>query len=34
MVGDVLAASGAGLVLISLFLTWYNVTLTALGVRF
>jgi hypothetical protein len=34
MVGDVLAASGAGLVLISLFLTWYNVTLTALGVQF
>jgi hypothetical protein len=34
MIGDVLAASGAGLVLISLFLTWYNVTLTALGVQF
>ena len=28
------SASGAGLVLISLFLTWYNVTLTALGVHF
>ena len=34
MIGDVLAASGAGLVLISLFVTWYNVTLTALGVQF
>lgn len=34
MVGDVLAASGAGLVLISIFLTWYNVTLTTLGVQF
>jgi hypothetical protein len=34
MVGDVLSASGAGLVLVSLFLTWYSVTLTALGVQF
>jgi len=32
--GDVLAAAGAGLVLVSLFLTWYSVTLTALGVQF
>jgi hypothetical protein len=34
MVGDVLAATGAGFVLISMFLTWYNVTLPALGVQF
>jgi len=34
MIGDVLAASGAGLVLVSLFLNWYSVTLTALGVQF
>lgn len=32
--GDVLAAAGSGLVLISIFLTWYSVTLTALGVQF
>ncbi len=34
MMGDVLAAAGAGLVLISMFLTWYSVTLTTLGVQF
>lgn len=34
MAGDVLAAVGSGLVLISIFLTWYSVTLTALGVQF
>ena len=34
LLGDVLAAAGAGLVLISMFLTWYSVTLTALGVQF
>ena len=32
--GDVMAAVGAGFVLISLFLTWYSVTLSALGVQF
>lgn len=32
--GDVLAAAGAVLTLLSLFLTWYKVTLTPLGVQF
>ena len=34
VVGDVVAAAGTGLVLISTFLTWYSVTLTSLGVQF
>ena len=33
LLGDVLAAAGAGLVLILMFLSWYSVTLTALGVQ-
>ena len=32
--GDVLAGSGTGIVLISMFLTWYRVTITPLGVQF
>ncbi len=34
MLGDLLAVAGAGFVLISIFLTWYSVTLTTLGVQF
>lgn len=34
MGGDVVCMAGSGFVLASLFLSWYNVTLTALGVRF
>jgi len=34
IVNDLLAASGSGFVLISILLTWYNVTITALGVQF
>ena len=34
MMADVVAATGAALALVSLFLTWYQVTLTALGVQF
>ncbi len=34
MVSDVVAAAGTGLVLISMFLSWYDVTLTSLGVQF
>ena len=34
MLGDVLVAAGAGFVVISLFLTWYSVTLTTVGVQF
>jgi hypothetical protein len=33
-VGDVVALAGTGFVLISMFLTWYSVTVTALGVQF
>jgi hypothetical protein len=32
--GDVVAAVGAGFVLISMFLTWYRVTISVLGVQF
>lgn len=31
---DLLCAAGSGLVVLSVFLTWYSVTVTALGVRF
>jgi len=33
-VGDAIAAAGTGFVLLSLLLTWYRVTITAVGVQF
>jgi len=34
MAADVVCMAGSGVVLLSMFLTWYSVTLTALGVQF
>jgi len=34
VVGDVLAAAGTGILLISMWLSWYSVTITPEGVRF
>jgi hypothetical protein len=34
MVGDALLVAGTGVVIVSLFLTWYRVTITAVGMQF